>query len=117
MDAEALTRLQAAIGWSFRDAAHLERALIHRSYCAEHPEAVSNERLEFLGDAVLGMVVTDFAFHEYPELPEGELAKLNYLLFPRWGDWAVVQIDPLQDRSTPWKEEITSAGFFDEQWR
>ena len=54
---------------------HLERALVHRSYCAEHPEAVSNERLEFLGDAVLGLVVTDFAFHEYPELPEGELAE------------------------------------------
>jgi len=48
---------------------------------------------------------------------ETELAKLNYLLFPRWGDWAVIEIDPRQDRSAPWKEEITSAGYFDEQWR
>jgi len=48
---------------------------------------------------------------------EAELAKLNYLLFPRWGDWAVVEIDPRQDRSAPLKEEITSAGYFDEQWR
>jgi pimeloyl-ACP methyl ester carboxylesterase len=48
---------------------------------------------------------------------EAELAKLNYLLFPRWGDWAVVQIDPVQDRSAPLREEIISAGYFDEQWR
>ena len=77
MDADALTRLQSAIGWSFRDVSQLESSLVHRSYCAEHPDSVSNERLEFLGDAVLGMVVTDFAFHEYPDLPEGELAKLR----------------------------------------
>jgi ribonuclease-3 len=77
VDADALARLQAAIGWSFHDVAQLESSLVHRSYCAEHPDSYSNERLEFLGDAVLGMVVTDFAFHEYPELPEGELAKLR----------------------------------------
>jgi len=77
VDADALTRLQSAIGWSFRDVSQLESSLVHRSYCAEHPDSVSNERLEFLGDAVLGMVVTDFAFHEYPDLPEGELAKLR----------------------------------------
>jgi ribonuclease-3 len=77
VDADALAALQTAIGWSFADAESLERALVHRSYCAEHPESFSNERLEFLGDAVLGMVVTDFAFHEYPDLPEGELAKLR----------------------------------------
>ena len=59
MDADALASLQTAIGWSFADAESLERALVHRSYCAEHPESFSNERLEFLGDAVLGMVVTD----------------------------------------------------------
>jgi ribonuclease-3 len=77
VEADALARLQDSLGWSFRDAAQLESALVHRSYCAEHPDSLSNERLEFLGDAVLGMVVTDFAFHEYPELPEGELAKLR----------------------------------------
>ena len=48
---------------------------------------------------------------------EAELAKLNYLLFPRWGDWAIVEIDPRRDRSAPWKEEITSAGYFDEKWQ
>jgi prolyl oligopeptidase family protein len=48
---------------------------------------------------------------------EAELAKLNYLLFPRWGDWAVVEFDPRQDRSVSLKEEIIRAGYFDEQWR
>ena len=68
---------QGALGWAFLDRRAPRAALIHRSYCAEHPDAVSNERLEFLGDAVLGLAVTDSRLHEYPELPEGELAKLR----------------------------------------
>ena len=51
--------------------------LAHRSYCAENPGNESNERLEFLGDAVLGLVVTDHIYRTYPGLPEGELAKLR----------------------------------------
>ena len=51
--------------------------MAHRSYCSENPPALSNERLEFLGDAVLGLVVTDHIFGEYPELPEGQLAKVR----------------------------------------
>jgi ribonuclease III len=47
----------------------------HRSWCAEHPGAPSNERLEFLGDAVLGIVVTDQLYRDHPDLPEGQLAK------------------------------------------
>ena len=70
-----LARLETALGGPFADRLHLEAALIHRSYCAEHPEAYSNERLEFLGDAVLGMSVTVHLFNEHPELPEGELSK------------------------------------------
>jgi len=50
-------------------------ALTHRSWCAEHPDEPSNERLEFLGDAVLGLVVTDHIFQRFPDLPEGKLAK------------------------------------------
>jgi ribonuclease-3 len=50
---------------------------VHRSYCAEHGDANSNERLEFLGDAVLGLSVTVYVFDTYPELPEGELAKVR----------------------------------------
>jgi ribonuclease-3 len=51
--------------------------LAHRSWCAETAGTDSNERLEFLGDAVLGLVVTDHIFRTYPELPEGELAKVR----------------------------------------
>ncbi|MDQ6836895.1 MAG: ribonuclease III [Actinomycetota bacterium] len=53
------------------------QSLAHRSWCAEHPGMQSNERLEFLGDSVLGLVVTQFLFRTYPELPEGELAKVR----------------------------------------
>jgi ribonuclease-3 len=55
----------------------LTQSLAHRSWCAEHPEQPSNERLEFLGDSVLGLVVTDHLYRTYPELPEGELAKVR----------------------------------------
>lgn len=55
----------------------LERALAHRSWCAENGGRPSNERLEFLGDAVLGMCVTDHIYRTYPEFSEGELAKLR----------------------------------------
>ncbi len=71
------SRLADALGHQFADLGHLDASLVHRSYCAEHPDALSNERMEFLGDAVLGLSVTVFVFHTYPHLPEGELAKLR----------------------------------------
>jgi ribonuclease III len=55
----------------------LAPALVHRSWCAENPGNDSNERLEFLGDAVLGMIITDHAFHAYPTLSEGELTDVR----------------------------------------
>jgi ribonuclease III len=55
----------------------LERALTHRSYAYENGGLPTNERLEFLGDSVLGLVVTDTLFRGYPNLPEGQLAKLR----------------------------------------
>jgi ribonuclease-3 len=55
----------------------LERALTHRSFAYENGGLPTNERLEFLGDAVLGLVITDALFREYPDLPEGQLAKLR----------------------------------------
>ena len=61
----------------FRDGELLARALAHRSWCAETAGTDSNERLEFLGDAVLGLIVTDHIFRTYPLLPEGELAKVR----------------------------------------
>ena len=59
------------------DADLLERALTHRSYAYENGNLPTNERLEFLGDSVLGLVVTDTLFRNHPELPEGQLAKLR----------------------------------------
>jgi ribonuclease-3 len=55
----------------------LERALTHRSYAFENGGLPTNERLEFLGDAVLGLAVTDTLYRVHPELPEGQLAKLR----------------------------------------
>ncbi len=71
---EALDR---SLGLTFRDASLREAALTHRSYAFERGLVVTNERLEFLGDSVLGVVVTDMAYRAYPELPEGSLAKLR----------------------------------------
>ena len=59
------------------DAELLDRALTHRSYAYEHGGLPTNERLEFLGDSVLGVVVTDTLFRAHPDLSEGRLAKLR----------------------------------------
>ena len=69
--------LDRALGVEFGDAVLREAALTHRSYAFERGLTVTNERLEFLGDSVLGVVVTDMAYRSYPELPEGSLAKLR----------------------------------------
>jgi ribonuclease-3 len=61
----------------FADPTLLLQALSHRSWCGEQEGAPSNERLEFLGDAVLGLVVAEHAYHSYPGFPEGKLAKLR----------------------------------------
>lgn len=61
----------------FRDPLLLRDSLTHRSYAFEHGGVTNNERLEFLGDAVLGLVVTDMIFSGFPQLPEGEMAKLR----------------------------------------
>src|SRR6185436_4345839 len=69
------TPFETRIGYSFRDKRFLESAFTHRSYLNENrrPGAEHNERLEFLGDAVLELVVTEFLFAKYPDKPEGEL--------------------------------------------
>ena len=67
--------LAQRLGWDVRDQELFAQALAHRSWCAEHAGREPNERLEFLGDAVLGLIVTDYLYRSYPDLPEGELAK------------------------------------------
>ncbi len=69
--------LSDRMGYRFRDPALLEKAMAHRSWCAEERGRVSNERLEFLGDAVLGLVVAEYTFRTYPELSDGEMSKVR----------------------------------------
>lgn len=74
---ELAERLSLQIG----DWLLLSRALTHRSYLNEHPEALEdNERLEFLGDAVLDFVVGAWLYHRYPEMPEGDLTRMRSAL-------------------------------------
>jgi ribonuclease III len=72
-----LAKLIHRLGRSFRDEGVLVQALSHRSWCAEAGGRPSNERLEFLGDAVLGLVVAEHCYHSYPEMPEGAMAKVR----------------------------------------
>lgn len=72
-----LSELPTRLGHDFRDPALLRRALSHRSWCAEVGGQPSNERLEFLGDAVLGLVVADLAYRHHDDLPEGKLTDLR----------------------------------------
>jgi ribonuclease III len=69
--------LMRRLGRPFADEALLVQALAHRSWCAESGGLPSNERLEFLGDAVLGLVVAEHCYRTYPEMPEGALAKVR----------------------------------------
>lgn len=70
-------RLVAALGYDPADDALLAQAFNHRSWCAEHPEDDSNERLEFLGDSVLGFVVADLVFRRHEDLDEGALTDVR----------------------------------------
>jgi len=71
-----LSVLEEALGVTL-DPELLKRALTHRSYAYENGGLPTNERLEFLGDSVLGLVITTALYHAHPELPEGKLAKLR----------------------------------------
>ncbi len=70
------SQLEEAFGIDFEPEL-LERALTHRSFAYENGGLPTNERLEFLGDSVLGVVITSALFHNHPDLPEGQLAKLR----------------------------------------
>lgn len=74
---ERLAECAALIGHEFADTSLIREALIHRSWQAETGEPVNNERLEFLGDAVLGLAVADIAFHRLADMPEGKLTDLR----------------------------------------
>ncbi len=74
-----LSEFEEKLGYTFHNKALLHNALTHSSYANEHrrEEVSSNERLEFLGDAILGLVVAEHLFRTHPDKPEGELTKLR----------------------------------------
>jgi ribonuclease-3 len=76
---------QKNLGISFRQKSLLEQTFVHSSYSNENPDFVwpSNERLEFLGDAVLNLIVTEKLYEEFPKLPEGELTEIRASLVCR----------------------------------
>lgn len=75
MPSESLAHCQAALGYRFDDESLLREALTHSS--SKGPDQPSNERLEFLGDAILGAVVSDYLFREFPDYSEGRLTKIK----------------------------------------
>ncbi len=76
-----MNELEKRIGYKYKNISYLENALTHSSYANEsRNRAKSNERLEFLGDAVLSVVVSDYIYRNCPKLPEGELSKLRAAL-------------------------------------
>lgn len=79
------SELEQSLGIVFRDKSLLQRALIHRSYLNEHPNfpLEDNERLEFLGDAVLDFITGEYLYHRFPEMKEGPLTSLRSALVRR----------------------------------
>lgn len=75
--ADQLAALADRLGHRFADLALLRHALSHRSWCAEHPGTSSNERLEFLGDAVLGWLVADLVYQRFADQGEGRLTEVR----------------------------------------
>ncbi len=76
-----MNELEKRIGYHYKNISFLENALTHSSYANEVRHGVcSNERLEFLGDSVLSVVVSDYIYRNCPDLPEGELSKLRAAL-------------------------------------
>ncbi|MBU5434178.1 ribonuclease III [Pseudoflavonifractor sp. MSJ-37] len=77
-----MQHLEEILGYTFRDRSLLENALTHSSYANENRSrgCQSNERLEFLGDSVLGMVTADFLYRTHPDLPEGDLTRTRAAL-------------------------------------
>ena len=81
MKSSDMSLLEKNLGYKFKNAAYLSTALTHSSYANESKAKISNnERLEFLGDAVLSIVVSDYIFAHCPNFPEGDLTKLRAAL-------------------------------------
>lgn len=80
-----LNRFQKLLRYAFRSRSLLDQALTHRSYAYEHHEGetIDNERMEFLGDAILGLAISDFIYRRFPDCLEGEMTRIRSLLVSR----------------------------------
>jgi len=107
-----LSVLQESLGITFDDTALLEQALVHSSYINESPglASTSNERLEYLGDAVLGMIVADKLYRDNPDLDEGEMTRLRSNLVRRQTLARMANVIGLGDYLYLGKGEDTSGG-------
>ncbi|MGP1541497.1 ribonuclease III [Peptostreptococcus stomatis] len=74
---ESIRAFEEKIGYEFKDKTYIQTALTHSSFANEHKEFNYNERLEFLGDSILGLVVSDYLFRARNDLPEGKLTRLR----------------------------------------
>ena len=81
-----MVALEQKLNYTFRNRALLENALRHSSYANESrdPAITSNERLEFLGDSVLGFVTAKYLYTHYPEMPEGSMTIWNWAIISVW---------------------------------
>ena len=88
--------LEAAIGYHFSNISLLQNALTHSSYANErwHNGLLSNERLEFLGDSVLGMLVAEYLYRNFPNRPEGELTRMRASLELWSGSTPTIRVQP-----------------------
>ena len=75
-----MDQLQKRMGYTFHDSSLLKNALTHSSYAHENPGVPDNERLEFLGDSVLSVIVSDYLFNNFSSFPEGDLTRLRAFL-------------------------------------
>ena len=107
-----LAELQKSLGVSFNDLSHLEQALIHSSYLNENPSfaPTSNERLEFLGDAVLGLVIAEKLYLSFPQFSEGEMTRARAALVRRDTLARVARVISLGDFLYLGKGEEASGG-------
>ena len=116
--------LEKKLGYSFSNRELLSEALNHSSYANEHRGAgiSSNERLEFLGDSVLGFVTAEFLFKNYPRLPEGDLTRMRAALVCEQSLYEVAKMLSL-DSISSWARERKPAAaerdslFWPMQWR
>lgn len=72
-----ISTLEEKIGYTFKKKIYLEEALTHSSYANDNQKKFNNERMEFLGDAVLSVVSAEYLYHKFPDMAEGELSKLR----------------------------------------